>query len=201
MADAQHQGELQWQAFPAGESGFFRAPVLLSATREALLLDGGFTLSDGQAVAEVIKRAAKVLQAVYVSQSDPDYYFGLGPIKAAFPDAQVIAAPATVAAIQSSVQKKLEAWGPQLGDNGPKGTRRLFRCQVIQSTSSMRSGCPIAATSGCPRCREYSAACCYFPVSTYGRRTHPGRTSVRRGSKRWTRWPHTIPVSSCQATW
>lgn len=140
MADAQHQGELQWQAFPAGEGGFFRAPVLLSADHEALLLDGGFTLSDGKAVADVIKKSAKALQAVYVSQSDPDYYFGLGPIKAAFPDTQVIAAPATVAAIQSSVQKKLDAWGPQLGNNGPKTLGDVVIPTALESRSLSLSG-------------------------------------------------------------
>ncbi|MBJ7537499.1 MBL fold metallo-hydrolase [Marinomonas transparens] len=105
---------------PAGENGFFRAPILLSGATEAVLIDGGFTLSDGAAVVEEIKASGKKLTTIYISQSDPDYYFSLGPIKAAFPDAKVITASATLAAIQSSVEKKLAAWGPQLQDNGPK---------------------------------------------------------------------------------
>src|SRR3954451_2181108 len=109
-----------WKHFPAGEHGFFRAPILVTGSREAVLIDGGFTLPDGRAVAEAIKATGKTLTTVYVSQSDPDYYFSLGPIKAAFPGAKIIAAPATVAAIESSVQKKLEIWGPKLGSNGPQ---------------------------------------------------------------------------------
>lgn len=35
--------KLTWQHFPAGPNGFFRAPVLLSGSTEALLIDGGFT--------------------------------------------------------------------------------------------------------------------------------------------------------------
>jgi glyoxylase-like metal-dependent hydrolase (beta-lactamase superfamily II) len=111
---------LSWRHFPAGEHGFFRAPVLLSGEREAVLIDAGFTLSDGQAIAEAIKGSGKQLTTIYISQSDPDYYFGLGPIKAAFPDARVIAAPATLAAIRGNVEKKLAVWGPQLKDNGPQ---------------------------------------------------------------------------------
>jgi glyoxylase-like metal-dependent hydrolase (beta-lactamase superfamily II) len=44
----------------------------------------------------------------------------LGPIKAAFPDARVIADPATVEAIKGNVEKKLAVWGPQLKENGPQ---------------------------------------------------------------------------------
>src|SRR5581483_9899497 len=62
----------------------------------------------------------KRLTTIYISQSDPDYYFSLGPIKAAFPQARVIAAAATTEAIRATVSKKLAVWGPQLKDNGPQ---------------------------------------------------------------------------------
>jgi glyoxylase-like metal-dependent hydrolase (beta-lactamase superfamily II) len=114
-----------WKHFPAGENGFFRAPILVTGPREAVLIDGGFTLPDGRAVAEAIKATGKTLSTVYVSQSDPDYYFSLGPIKTAFPDAKILAAPATVAAIRSTMQKKLEIWGPKLGTNGPQSVADL----------------------------------------------------------------------------
>lgn len=113
-------GALSWKHFPAGEQGFYRAPVLISGATEAVLIDGGFTLSDGRAVAEAIRATGKRLTTIYISQSDPDYYFSLGPIKAAFPQARVIAAAATVEAINANVNKKLAVWGPQLKDNGPQ---------------------------------------------------------------------------------
>ncbi|MPS81215.1 MAG: MBL fold metallo-hydrolase [Achromobacter sp.] len=111
---------LQWKHFPAGEKGFFRAPVLLSGTKEAILIDGGFSLPDGRAVAEAIQATGKTLTTIYISQSDPDYYFSLGPIKAAFPAAKVIAASDTIAAIRANVQKKIDIWAPQLKENGPQ---------------------------------------------------------------------------------
>jgi glyoxylase-like metal-dependent hydrolase (beta-lactamase superfamily II) len=117
---AQTPPPLSWKHFPADERGFLRAPVLLTSGQEAILIDGGFTLSDGRALAEAIKASGKTLTTVYVSQSDPDYYFGLGPVKAAFPDARIIAAPATIAAINGNVQKKLDTWAPQLKENGPQ---------------------------------------------------------------------------------
>jgi len=111
---------LTWKHYPAGPNGFFRAPVLVAGPTEALLIDGGFTLSDGRALAEAIANSGKRLTTIYISQSDPDYYFGLGPIKEAFPEARVIAATETVAAIRANVEKKLAVWGPQLKDNGPQ---------------------------------------------------------------------------------
>lgn len=110
---------LTWTHFPAGENGFFRAPVLIQGETEAVLIDGGFTLPDGRALAEKIKATGKTLTTIYISQSDPDFYFSLRPITEAFPKARVIAASATVAAINANVAKKVETWGPQLGENGP----------------------------------------------------------------------------------
>ncbi|WP_027054758.1 MBL fold metallo-hydrolase [Mesorhizobium erdmanii] len=112
--------KLGWKHFPAGPNGFFRAPVLLSGPSEALLIDGGFTYPDGKALAEAIKATGKKLTTIYVSQSDPDYYFSLKPVREAFPEAKVIAASATLEAIKGNVEKKLAVWGPQLKENGPQ---------------------------------------------------------------------------------
>lgn len=111
---------LQWQHFPSGEQGFFRAPVLLSGAGEAILIDAGFSLSDGRAVAEAIRASGKTLTTIYITQGDPDYYFSLGAIKAAFPAARVLAASDTIAAIRANVQKKIDTWSPQLKDNSPQ---------------------------------------------------------------------------------
>lgn len=113
-------GRLELKHFPAGPNGFFRAPVLLSGPTEAVLIDGGFTYPDGRALAAAIKATGKPLRAIYVSQSDPDYYFGLKPVRDAFPAARVLAAPATLEAIKGNVEKKLATWGPQLKENGPQ---------------------------------------------------------------------------------
>ncbi|WP_378949352.1 MBL fold metallo-hydrolase [Paracoccus sp. R86501] len=110
---------LTWTHFPAGENGFFRAPVLVQGATEAVLIDGGFTLPDGRALADEIKSTGKTLTTIYITQSDPDFYFSLRPITEAFPEARVVAASETVDAINANVAKKVETWGPQLGESGP----------------------------------------------------------------------------------
>jgi glyoxylase-like metal-dependent hydrolase (beta-lactamase superfamily II) len=105
---------LNVQYFPVGSGGFFRAPVLLTAATEALLIDGSSTYSDGRALAEAIKVTGRTLSTIYISQSDPDYYFGLKPVNEAFPQSKVVANVETLAAIKGNVEKKIAIWGPQL---------------------------------------------------------------------------------------
>ena len=131
---------LSWMHLPAGEHGFFRAPVLVTSAKEALLIDGGFTFSDGRALVEAIKATGKELTTIYISQSDPDYYFSLAPIKAAFPSAKVIAAPATVEAIKGSVDKKLAVWGPQLKENGPQTLADVVMPEVFDGRTLKLEG-------------------------------------------------------------
>jgi len=136
-----------WRHFPADEKGFLRAPVLLWGAKEAILIDGGFTLSDGRVVADAIKATGRVLTTIYVSQSDPDYYFSLGPIKMAFPDARVIAAQATIDAINASVQKKLEVWGPQLKENGPQRLADVVIPQAFAGQALTLEGAELSRVS------------------------------------------------------
>ena len=126
---------LGWQHFPAGENGFYRAPVLISGAREAVLVDGGFTLPDGRALVEAIRAGGRKLTTIYISQSDPDYYFSLGPVKAAFPEARVIAASTTIAAIRANVGKKLETWGPVLKENGPRSLSDIVMPEAFDGRS------------------------------------------------------------------
>lgn len=134
---------LTWHHFPAGEKGFFRAPVLISGSSEAVLIDGGFTYPDGLKVVEAIRATGKALTTIYVSQSDPDYYFSLKPITAAFPQARVIAASATVAAIRASVEKKLAVWGPQLKENGPQSLADIVFPESFDGPTLQVDGAPM----------------------------------------------------------
>ncbi len=122
---AESQG-LKWVHFPAGENGFNRAPVFVYGENEGVLIDGGFTLKDGLAVANEIKAMGVRLSTIYVSQSDPDFYFSLRPIVEAFPNVRIIAAKETVDAINANVAKKVETWSSQLGENGPQSVSDII---------------------------------------------------------------------------
>ena len=103
---------LTWKHFPAGENGFFRAPVLLSGRDRGCADRRRLHPSRRPALAEAIKASGKKLTTIYISQSDPDYYFSLEPVQGASRRRRVIAASATIAAIKANVEKKLATWGP-----------------------------------------------------------------------------------------
>jgi glyoxylase-like metal-dependent hydrolase (beta-lactamase superfamily II) len=133
-------GKLAWQYFQADAAGFGRTPVLLTGEQDAILLDGGFTLPFGRAIAKAIKATGKRLTTIYVSRNDPDYYFGLGPIVEDFPKAEVLAKPVTVEAINANVEKKLEVWRSQLGDSGPQVLADVIIPEASGTTSLLLEG-------------------------------------------------------------
>jgi glyoxylase-like metal-dependent hydrolase (beta-lactamase superfamily II) len=92
----------------------------VSGKTEVVLIDAQFQRNDAEVLVQKIKATGKKLTTVYISHSDPDYYFGLDVIRAAFPDARIVATPQTVAAIRASKDRKLSYWGPILKGNAPK---------------------------------------------------------------------------------
>ncbi|MDW8845044.1 hypothetical protein SD961_03900 [Erwinia sp. MMLR14_017] len=65
-----------------------------------MLIDSNIIYANGQTVANAIKASGKRL-TTYITTNDPDYYFGLAPVRRAFPDVKIIAAPETVALINT----------------------------------------------------------------------------------------------------
>jgi glyoxylase-like metal-dependent hydrolase (beta-lactamase superfamily II) len=104
----------------AGKSMFPVSSEIVSGSTEVALIDAQFQRNDAQTLVDKIKATGKTLTTVYVSHSDPDYYFGLDVIHAAFPAAKIVATPQTVAAIQASKDGKLTHWGPVLKENAPQ---------------------------------------------------------------------------------
>ena len=106
--------------FNPGENSIFAvSSSFISGEREMMLVDAQFQNNDAQTLVDTIKASGKKLTQVYISHSDPDFYFGLAVIKKNFPDAQIVATQTTVDAIKASMEGKLAYWGPILKDNAP----------------------------------------------------------------------------------
>ncbi|MGE6184072.1 Vmh family MBL fold metallo-hydrolase [Aeromonas media] len=104
-----------------GEKAIF--PVsssLVTGDKEAILIDAQFDVQNGQALVEMIKKSGKKLTTVYISAGDPDFYFGLEPVMAAFPDVKVLADQHVVDHINQTKDAKLSYWSPILGEGAPK---------------------------------------------------------------------------------
>ena len=128
---------LKLQVYNASENSFGVASVIISGKTDAVLIDAQFTLADAEKVAAEIKNSGKKLTVIYVSHSDPDFYFGLEVFKKYFPEVTAYASPATVESIKANAQKKLEVWGERLGKNI---TSNVVLPQVLKGNSIALEG-------------------------------------------------------------
>lgn len=111
---------LQTEVYNPGEQGIFQvSSTLVTGARDAVLVDAQFSTIDGARLVDKIKASGKRLTTIYISHGDPDFYFGLEPLVAAFPDAKVLATPQTIAHIRETSAGKLQFWGPKLGAGAP----------------------------------------------------------------------------------
>tara|TARA_B100000676_G_scaffold284868_1_gene312922 strand:- start:1002 stop:1736 length:735 start_codon:yes stop_codon:yes gene_type:complete len=112
---------LDFDVYNPGAEGIFPvASTLVSGPSEVMLVDAQFSTRDGDELVKMIQASGKQLTTIYISAGDPDYYFGLEPLVAAFPEARVIASPAVVKHIEATRDAKMAYWGPKLGDGAPE---------------------------------------------------------------------------------
>ncbi|MBH3342003.1 MBL fold metallo-hydrolase [Pseudomonas mendocina] len=96
--------------------------TLINGEKDAILVDAQFSNREAQELVERIQASGKRLTTIFISHGDPDYYFGLDVLTRAFPDAKVLATPATIAHIEETRAPKLAYWGPILKDSAPART-------------------------------------------------------------------------------
>lgn len=112
---------LKLAVYNPGPAGIFAvSSVLVTGREDAVLIDAQFSTADAAKLVEMIKASGKRLTTIYISHGDPDFYFGLETLKAAFPDAKILATPQTIAHIRETSAGKLAHWGPILGAGAPK---------------------------------------------------------------------------------
>lgn len=112
---------LKLEVYNPGAGGIF--PVsseLVTGETDAIVIDAQFDRASAEQLLKKVQDSGKKLTTIYISHGDPDYYFGLEVLKAAYPDARIVAPAAVVAHIKATMDGKLAFWGPKLGANAPK---------------------------------------------------------------------------------
>lgn len=122
---------------PQEKSTFPVSSVLITGKTEAILVDAQFQRNDALSVVELIKQSGKKLTTIYISHGDPDFYFGLDVIAAAYPDAKVLASAETLNYIKKSMDAKNAYWGPILKENAPQ---KLVVPEVLQGDTLLVDG-------------------------------------------------------------
>lgn len=112
---------MKTQVYNPGKNGIFPvSSVLVTGDKDALLIDAQFSTVDAAKLVDLIRASGKRLKTIFISCGDPDFYFGLEVLKAAFPDASIVATKPVVDHIKDSYVKKLQYWTPILGAGAPK---------------------------------------------------------------------------------
>ena len=108
------------KVYNAGAASFNVNSTLVYGEKEAMVIDAGFTRADALRIAANVLDSGKQLTTIYVSQADPDYYFGVETLKEVFPQADVVTTPAVLEKLSAKLAGKVAFWGPKMGANAPR---------------------------------------------------------------------------------
>ncbi|MBO2675393.1 MBL fold metallo-hydrolase [Shewanella algae] len=132
---------LDFKVYNADGNSFHVNATLITGDKEAILVDTGFTRADALRLAAEVLDSGKQLTTVFVSQADPDYYFGVATLKQFFPKAKYLTTPAVHAQISAKLEDKLSFWIPRMGSNAPfkaqlpeifKGSQLMLEGKAIE---------------------------------------------------------------------
>lgn len=118
-AQAENNSQLTLKVYNADPNSFSVNSTLVYGNSEAVVIDAGFTKADALRIAANVLDSGKELTTIFVSQADPDFYFGIELLKEYFPDVKVIATPEVRQVIKKKMAKKMKIWAPKMGVNAP----------------------------------------------------------------------------------
>jgi glyoxylase-like metal-dependent hydrolase (beta-lactamase superfamily II) len=102
-----------------GQIGYDVNSTLVIGERDLLVIDPQFSLSEAHKLAAAILETKKRLVTIYSTHAHPDHLFGLAVLKQAFPDAKIVALPATVNAARTGWPARQKFWVATYGNNIP----------------------------------------------------------------------------------
>jgi|TARA_B110000211_G_scaffold232449_1_gene296209 glyoxylase-like metal-dependent hydrolase (beta-lactamase superfamily II) len=117
---AANDAPLSLKVYNASSNSFHVNSTLVYGDTEAAVIDAGFTKADALRIAANVLDSGKKLTTIFISQADPDYYFGAETLQKLFPEAKIIATPSVKKVIEKKVAGKVAYWGPKMGKNAPE---------------------------------------------------------------------------------
>lgn len=113
-------GNLRIKVYNPGSKAIFSVTsTIIYGDKDAMLIDAQFQKQYAEQLVKEIKATGKNLKTVFISHSDPDFYFGLDVIRKAFPSAKIISTAQTAYLISASKDDKMAVWKPQLKEDAP----------------------------------------------------------------------------------
>jgi len=93
-----------------GQVGYDVNSTMIIGERDMLVIDPQFSLSEAHKLAAAILETGKRLVAIYSTHAHPDHLFGLAVLKQAFPEARIVALPATVNVAKTAWPARQKFW-------------------------------------------------------------------------------------------
>ncbi len=106
--------------FSSDEKNFCVTASLVIRNNNALLIDTKFNKTDPRKILYYLQYTGLRLTDIFISHGDPDYYFGLEEIKAAYPKVIARTTPSVAQHITNTVWNKLVVWKDALQDEIPR---------------------------------------------------------------------------------
>lgn len=103
---------LDVRSYTASELGFMASSHLILGQEDAILVDAQFSRSETLEVTRLVRESGRRLRTVFITSPLPEHYLGLAFLTADFPEARVVARPATAAAIAKRGQEVIDHWEP-----------------------------------------------------------------------------------------
>lgn len=98
-----------------GANGYDVNSTMIAGEKDMLVIDPQFSLPEAHRLAAEILESKKNLTLIYVSHPHPDHFFGLAVLKQAFPNARIVALPATANAIKNAWPARQKFWSSTYG--------------------------------------------------------------------------------------
>lgn len=102
-----------------GQTGYDVNSTMIIGERDILLIDPQFSLSEAHRLAAELLETKKRVATIYATHAHPDHLFGLAVLKQAFPEARIVALPATVNAAKTGWPARQKFWFATYGTNIP----------------------------------------------------------------------------------
>ena len=102
-----------------GASGYDVNSTMIIGEKDMLVIDPQFSLSEAHKLAAEILESKKNLTTIYLTHPHPDHFFGIAVLKQAFPQAKILALPATANAIKTAWPARQKFWFATYGNNIP----------------------------------------------------------------------------------
>ena len=102
-----------------GQTGYDVNSTMIIGERDVLVIDPQFSLSEAHRLAAELLETKKRVATIYATHAHPDHLFGLAVLKQAFPEARIVALPATVNAAKTGWPARQKFWFATYGTNIP----------------------------------------------------------------------------------